>query len=203
MAIADAHTEREPITTDPETQQPLFAIITSILAVPIGRTRRDQPLDRVTLLFIGPMERDGRRILIEPGGRDGIDRQGVESDSPKHAVEIGGKQGIEDLPQPVIMKRGACEAGLEQRYHLTLLQAWPDLIENMMTIENRQEQGLHPTPTRQDMGGVRRAEGINERRHVELADHPQHQRHVGHGLDLLHRDRHEAPLLQVFSKVAS
>src|ERR1043166_4203974 len=81
------------------------------------------------------------------------------------------------------MKRGACEAGLEQRYRLTLPQAWPDLIEGMMTIENRQEQGLHPTPTRQDMGGVRRAEGIDERHHVELANYPEHQRHVGHGLD--------------------
>src|SRR5919199_3522168 len=71
----------------------------------------------------------------------------------------------------------------------------------MMAIQNRQEQGLHPTTTRQDMGGVRRAEGIDERRHIELAYYPEHQRQVGHGTDLLNRDRHEAPLLQVFSEV--
>jgi hypothetical protein len=65
--------------------------------------------------------------------------------------------------------------------------------------------GARPPPqtTRQDMGGVRRAEGIDERRHVERAYHPEHQRQVGHGTDLLNHDRHEAPLLQVFSEVAS
>src|SRR5262249_16034252 len=34
---------------------------------------------------------------------------------------------------------------LEQGYHPTLLQACPHLIESMMAIENRQEQGLHAT----------------------------------------------------------
>ena len=72
-----------------------------------------------------------------------------------------------------------------------------------MAIENRQEQGLHATATREDMGGVRRAEGIDERSHVELAYHPQHQRQVGHGTDLLNRNRHEAPFLQVFREGVS
>ncbi len=67
-----------------------------------------------------------------------------------------------------------------------------------MAIENRQEQGFYATATREDMRGVRRAEGIDERSHVELADHPQHQRQVGHRTDLMNRNRHEAPLLQVF-----
>jgi hypothetical protein len=65
----------------------------------------------------------------------------------------------------------------------------------MMAIENRQEQGLHSTATREDMAGVRRAEGIDECSHIELADHPQHQRQVGHGTDLMNCNRHEAPLL--------
>ena len=72
-----------------------------------------------------------------------------------------------------------------------------------MAIENRQEQGLHATATREDMGGVWRAESIDERCHVELAYHPQHQRQMGHGTDLLNRNRHEAPLLQVLLEVAS
>ena len=73
----------------------------------------------------------------------------------------------------------------------------------MMAIENRQEEGLHSTATREDMRGVRRAEGIDERRHVELAYHPQHQRQVGHGTDLMNRNGHEAPLLQVLPEVSS
>ena len=66
-----------------------------------------------------------------------------------------------------------------------------------MTIENREEQSLHATATRENMRRVRRTEGLDERRHVELADDPQHQRQVGHGTDLLNRNRHEAPFLQV------
>jgi hypothetical protein len=113
IAITNSHAEREALTAHAKTQEHLLEIITAIFAVPIGRTRRDQPFDRAGLLLIGPVESDCRRILMEPWGRDGIDLQGVEGDSPKHAVEMGGKQGIEDLPQPVIMERGACEAGLE------------------------------------------------------------------------------------------
>src|SRR5205823_6008988 len=113
------------------------------------------------------------------------------------------KQGIEDLPQPVIVERGVLEAGLEQGYHPTFLQTCPHLIEGMMPIENRQEQGLHSTATREDMRRVRRAAGIDEGSHVELADYPQHQRQVGHGTDLLNRHRHEAPFLQVLLEVAS
>jgi hypothetical protein len=43
-----------------------------------------------------------------------------------------------------------------------------------MAIENSKEQGLHATATREDMRGVRRAEGIDEGSHVKLADHSQH-----------------------------
>ncbi len=72
-----------------------------------------------------------------------------------------------------------------------------------MAIKNRQEQGLHSTATRDDMRRVRRAEGIDDGSHVELADYPQHQRQVGYGTDLLNRHRHEAPFLQVVREVAS
>ena len=65
----------------------------------------------------------------------------------------------------------------------------------MLAIEHRQEQGLHATATRENMRGVRRTAGLDERRHVELADHPQHQRQVGYGTDLLNRTRHAPPFL--------
>jgi hypothetical protein len=73
----------------------------------------------------------------------------------------------------------------------------------MMAIENGEQQSLDPTATREDMGGVRSAEGINECSYLELADHPQYQRQVGHGTDLLNGNGHEAPLLQGFREVPS
>ena len=67
-----------------------------------------------------------------------------------------------------------------------------------MTVEHRQEQGFYSTATREDMGRVWRAEGSNELSPVELADHSQHQRQVGHWTDLMNGDGHEAPLRQGF-----
>ena len=67
-----------------------------------------------------------------------------------------------------------------------------------MAIEHRQEQGFYATAIREDMRGVRRAEGIDERRDVELADSPQHQRPMGHRTDLMNGNGHEVPLLQSF-----
>jgi hypothetical protein len=116
---------------------------------------------------------------------------------------MGGKQGIEALPQPVRLERGVRKAGLGQRAHPTFLQACPDRIEGMMAIKHRQEERLAPTATREHIGRVGRAAGSDERRHMALADHPKDPRHVSHGTDLGNRDRHEAPLLQVFSEVAS
>ena len=114
MTIAKAHAQREAITAHAETQEYLLEIIMPIVAVPIGRPRRDRPFDRAGLLLIGAVQSDRRRILMKPRGREGLDLQGVEGDRPKHAIEIHGKQRIEDLPQPVLMERGALEAGLEQ-----------------------------------------------------------------------------------------
>src|SRR5262249_32297197 len=130
---------------------------------------------------------------MEPGSREGIDLQGVEGDRPKHAVEMRGKQRIEDLPQPVIMERGTLEAGLEEGYHATLLQTCPYLIEGMMAIENRQKQGLYSTATREHMRRVWGAEAIDERSHIALAYCPKHQRQVGPWTDLLNGNGHEAP----------
>ena len=174
-----------------------------IFAMPIGRPWGDRALwtcERgcgLLSFLIGPIQRDRGRILMEPGGRDGIDLQGVQCDRPKHAIEIRGKQGIEDLAQPVIVQRrwrsGRAEAGATSR-------APPGAPPPYRGHDGHPESpGATPPPhghTR-GYGGVRRAEGIDERSHVELAYYPQHQRQVGHGTDLMNRDRHEAPLLQV------
>src|SRR5499425_1242654 len=86
IAIAQAHAEREAITADAETQEDLLEIIPPIFAVPIGRPGRDQPCDWAGRLLIGPIEGDGRCILMEPGCREGIHLQGVEGDGTKDAV---------------------------------------------------------------------------------------------------------------------
>lgn len=72
-----------------------------------------------------------------------------------------------------------------------------------MAIENRQQQGFYSPATREDMCGVRRAEGLHERSDLELADYPQHQRQVSHRTDLLNGNRHEILLLQGFREVSS
>jgi len=92
----------------------LLAIIRPIFALPIGGTRRDRLCTRAGLPLIGSIQGDRRRILMEPGGREGIALQGVEGARTTHAVEMCRKQGLEHLPQPVVMESGALEAGLEQ-----------------------------------------------------------------------------------------
>jgi hypothetical protein len=176
IPIAHAQAERETLTAHAKTQEHLFEIIMSIFAVPISRTRRDWPVAPVRLLLISPIEGDRRRILVQPGGRDGIDLQGIEGDGPKYLVEMNGEEGIENLSQSRVMDGGALEPRLQQGQHPPFFQAGPHLVEGMMAIENRQEQGFYSTATREDMRGVRRAKGIDERSHLELAYHSQHQR---------------------------
>src|SRR5215510_4943333 len=101
------------------------------------------------------------------------------------------------------MERGSRQARLEYGEHPTFLQTCPDLVEGMMAIEHREEQGFYSTATRENIRGVRRAEGIDERSHVELAYHSQHQRQVGHRTDLMNGNGHEAPRLQGFLEVPS
>jgi hypothetical protein len=104
MAIAQAHAEREAIATHAETQEHLLEIVMAVFAMPIGRAGWDKPCHRAGLLLIGPIQGDRCRILMEPWGREGIHLKGVECDGTKHAVEIGGKQRIENLSEAVIVQ---------------------------------------------------------------------------------------------------
>jgi hypothetical protein len=113
-AITNAHTAREALTTHGETQEDRLALIPPLLAVPRGRPRRNRSCAWGDLRCIGSVEGDRRGTLMEPGGREGIDFQGVACDRPQHAVERRGHPRIEALPRSVIMPRGAAEAGLEQ-----------------------------------------------------------------------------------------
>jgi len=82
----------------------------AIFAMPVSRPGGSRGL---RLVFIRAIEGERRRILVQPGGREGIDLQGIERDRPKPPVERRRKQRLEDLPQPVSMERGARQARLE------------------------------------------------------------------------------------------
>jgi hypothetical protein len=73
IAIAHPEAEREAFTAHAETQQHLLEIIAPIFAMPIGRPRRDRSFAQAGFLLVGPIQADRRRILMEPGGREGID----------------------------------------------------------------------------------------------------------------------------------
>src|SRR5215813_1785987 len=145
MAIAPPEAEREALTAHAETQEDWLEVIPPILAMPISRSGRDTPRNRADRLLIGPIQADRRRLLMEPGGREGRDLQGVEGDSTKDAVERRGKPRSEHLAEAVIVPRRSSQAIREPGEHPALLQTCPHLIQGMMPIENRQEQGLHAT----------------------------------------------------------
>ena len=64
-------------------------------------------------------------------------------------MEIGGKQGIQDMPQAVIMERGPGEPWLQQVQHAPLFQPSPHFVEGLIPIQDREDQGLDPTPSRE------------------------------------------------------
>jgi hypothetical protein len=161
VAIAQAHAQGDAaISAHAKAQQDLFEIVSTVFAMPIGRARRSWGL---RLVCIRSIERNGRRILREPRCRERIDFQCFEGDHAKHLVEIGRKQRIEDVAQAVIIERGACEPWLQQRQHPALFQPFAHLVEGMMPIQNREDQGFDPVPTREPVCRVGRDELINER----------------------------------------
>jgi len=160
-AVAITHTEAEgdsAIPTHAQTEEALFEVVTTVLAMPISRRRSAWGLRCV---LIGPIE-GNRRVLRQPGHRDGIDLQGFEGDRPTHRIEISRKQRIENVPQAVIIKCGTREPRLQQRHHPTLFEPFSHLIEGMMPIQNREHQGFNPTTTREPMRGVRGNETVND-----------------------------------------
>jgi len=63
--------------------------------MPIGRVGR---LRALRLVRIRALQGNGRGILMQPGRREGLDRQCFERDGAKDTVEIRGKQRIKDMP---------------------------------------------------------------------------------------------------------
>jgi hypothetical protein len=153
-----------PIPTHTETQQDLLEIVSTVFAMPIGRARGSGGL---RFVYIRPIERNGRRILMEPRGRDRIDLQRFEGDHAKNLVEIRGKQGIEDMAETVIVERGTWQRRLQQRYYAALFQPFTYLIEGMMSIQNGKDQGFDPTSAREPMRRMRRDKAVNHTSHLQ------------------------------------
>jgi hypothetical protein len=113
VAIADAHAQgQSAIATHPQTQQDLLQIIAAIFTMAIRGARGHRVLlvlgplrVRRGLPLISPIQGNRRGILMEPGSGDGVHLQGLEGHGAKHLIEIGGKQGLQDLAQPVIIER--------------------------------------------------------------------------------------------------
>ena len=126
MAITHTAAPRyAAIPTHAEAQQHLFEIVPSIFAMPVGRVRG---LRTLGLVLICPLECNGRRILMEPWGRDSIDLQGFKRQGAKDRVKICGKQGIKDVPETVIVERRTCQPRLQQWQPPSLFEPSPHLI---------------------------------------------------------------------------
>ena len=117
IAIPNPHPEREAaIATHPQTEEHLLELIAPIFTMSIGWTRGHRVVFLLRLLPIGrhlslislisAIEGNGCRILMEPRRGDGIDLQCLQGHSTKYLVEIGSKQGIQDLAQTIIIERG-------------------------------------------------------------------------------------------------
>jgi hypothetical protein len=165
VTVPHPEAHRDPaIAAYPETEEHLFEIITTVFAMSIGR-----PGGSWSLRFVGicSIQGNGRRVLMQPWGGNGLDLQCLESNGAIHLVEIGRKQRLEDAAQAVIIERGACESRLQQRQHPPLFQPFPHLVEGMMPIENREDQGFDPAPTREPMRRVGRDETVDHARDLQ------------------------------------
>jgi hypothetical protein len=106
---------------------------------------------------------------MDPGRRNGVDFQRLERQDTKHLIQVGGKERVEDLPQAVIIERLLLSARLKQGQHPTLRQPGPHFVEGMMAVENRQHQRFYPSPTGEDIIGVRGKQLVNKGGDLELA----------------------------------
>jgi hypothetical protein len=133
-------------------------VVTTVLALSIGRP--GGPWGR-GLVFIGPIEGNGRGVLMQSGRWDGIDLQRLERESSKHPVEMRRQQRSEDVPSPGIIERGPRSPRLKPFHHPALFQPFSHLVEGMISIENREHERFDPTPPREHMHRVGRDKTVD------------------------------------------
>jgi hypothetical protein len=101
VALPDADAQGDaPIPTDSETEQHMLEIIVAVFAMPVSRPGRPW---RHRFVRIRALEHNGRGVLRQPGRRDGVDLQRLESHGAQDTVEMSGKQRIEEVSSPVIV----------------------------------------------------------------------------------------------------
>lgn len=74
---------------------------------------------------------------MEPGRGNGIDGQCLQSDRSKHLIEVRDKQRIENLAEAVIIEGLPRQTSLQEGQQPPFLQAGPDLVERVMSVQNR------------------------------------------------------------------
>ena len=93
---------------------PVYSNIPGLLLVyeqtAIGRQRCPR---RLRFVLRGPIKGNRGGVLMQPGRRDSTDLQDFEGDRPKHRVEMGRKQHLEDRPQAVIIEGGPRSSWLQ------------------------------------------------------------------------------------------
>src|ERR1044072_3795494 len=137
---------------------------------------------------------------MQPWCGNGIDLQGCESNGAIHRVEIGRKQRLEDVAQAVIIERGACESRLQQRQHSPLFQPLPHLVEGMMPIQNREDQGFDPAATRELVCRVGRDEAVDHGGDLQAPEYAKSQRQMSYRMNLLYCNGHGAPPVGAFAR---
>ena len=102
VAIPPPKAEGEPaVPTDAEPAEYLLEIVPPVWAVSIGWPGRSRGL---RLVRLRPLEDNRRGVLLEPGGRHGIDLQRFKRTGATHLSAIGRQQRSEDVPEPVIVE---------------------------------------------------------------------------------------------------
>jgi len=188
----------------PETQEHVRAIRVPIFPGPVGGAgwHRARGLWRPLcpwgcLLCLRTIEGDRRGILVQPGSGHGLHLQGLQCQGATHPVDVGGTEGLQNLPSAVIVACCLPDAILSEREYPALVQPSPHLIEGMMPVKPCENPCLHAPATGEPMGRVRMDQAVDDGGNVQLTYHTQDQRSVGYRTDLMHGDCHDETPLDV------
>jgi len=148
-------------------------MVPPVFALPVGWPRCPQGLQSIR---IRPLERNGRGVVMHPGGQDGRHRQRCEGDGALPLVKIGRQQRLADVAPPIIMERGPRAPRLQQRHHATFFQPFPHLLEGMSAIEHGEDESFAPTPPREHLRRVGGDEAVQHGGDLQAPSHTQNHR---------------------------
>jgi len=197
LAIAHADASGEaPSPPHAEPAEHLCEIVPTVCALPVGWPRCPQGL---RVLRRRPRARKGRGVRMHPGCQDGLPLQRSEGDGTIPPVQMGRKQRLEEVSQPIIMARGPRAPRLQQRHPAPFCQPFPHLLEGMIAIQNREDQRCDPTPTREPRRRVGWDEAVHDGGDLQAPEPTQDPRSMCDGMPLLHCHGPAAPPVVVSS----